>query len=84
MLNFIAQWRRERETIRELSRLSDRELADLGVARSDIKAVAGGALVADHGDMLTELPPVTALFGADATDTLAPSWAAHNRRSLAA
>ncbi len=40
MLNFIASWRREREAVRELSRLSDRELADLGIARSDIRAVA--------------------------------------------
>lgn len=33
-------WRRYRDTVAELSRLSDRELADLGVYRSEIHAVA--------------------------------------------
>ena len=39
MLNFIASWRREREAVRELSRLSDRELDDLGIGRADIQAL---------------------------------------------
>ena len=77
MLNFIANWRREREAVRELSRLSDRELADLGIARSDIRAVAEGAALAVRGEAAT----ITALRSADA---FAPSWGAHNRRSLAA
>ncbi|MBP0614768.1 DUF1127 domain-containing protein [Jiella mangrovi] len=33
-------WRRYRETVNELNRLSHRELADLGIARTDIPAVA--------------------------------------------
>ena len=33
-------WRRYRETVSELSRLSNRELADLGINRSDIHRVA--------------------------------------------
>ena len=36
----IAAWRRYRESVRELSRLSDRELSDLGIARGDIEFVA--------------------------------------------
>ncbi len=36
----IAAWRRYRESVRELSRLSDRELSDLGIGRGDIEAVA--------------------------------------------
>jgi uncharacterized protein YjiS (DUF1127 family) len=32
-------WRRFRESVRELSRLSDRELNDLGIGRSDIEEV---------------------------------------------
>ena len=32
-------WRRFRESVRELSRLSDRELNDLGIGRSDIVTV---------------------------------------------
>ena len=33
-------WRRYRETVSELSRLSNRELSDLGISRSDIPYVA--------------------------------------------
>ena len=33
-------WRRERETLSELRRLSDRDLFDLGICPSDIRAVA--------------------------------------------
>ena len=33
-------WRRYRETVNELSRLSNRELNDLGITRSDIATVA--------------------------------------------
>jgi uncharacterized protein YjiS (DUF1127 family) len=33
-------WRRYRETVSELDRLSNRELADLGIARGDIPFVA--------------------------------------------
>ena len=33
-------WRRYRETVSELSRLSNRELQDLGISRSDIPNVA--------------------------------------------
>ncbi len=33
-------WRRYRASVRELSQLSDRELADLGINRGDIEIVA--------------------------------------------
>jgi uncharacterized protein YjiS (DUF1127 family) len=33
-------WRRYRETVNELNRLSQRELADLGISRGDINSVA--------------------------------------------
>jgi uncharacterized protein YjiS (DUF1127 family) len=33
-------WRRYRETVSELDRLSNRELADLGITRNDIPFVA--------------------------------------------
>jgi len=36
----LAQARRARSTIKELSKLSDRELNDIGIARGDIWAVA--------------------------------------------
>ena len=35
----ITEWRRYRTSVRELSLLSDRELADLGINRGDIVAV---------------------------------------------
>ncbi|MCW6511131.1 DUF1127 domain-containing protein [Lichenifustis flavocetrariae] len=37
-------WRRFRESVRELSRLSDRELNDLGIGRSDIATVVRQSL----------------------------------------
>lgn len=37
-------WRRFRESVRELSRLSDRELNDLGIGRSDIVSVVKHSL----------------------------------------
>ena len=40
----INQWRRYRVSVRELSRLSDRELNDLGIGRGDIEYVARKAV----------------------------------------
>jgi uncharacterized protein YjiS (DUF1127 family) len=36
----IAAWKRYNRTVAELSQLSSRELADLGIARGDINRVA--------------------------------------------
>lgn len=36
----IRQWKRYRDTFNELSRLSDRELADLGIFRADIQRLS--------------------------------------------
>lgn len=38
--NWIGAWKRYRVAIRELESLSDRELADLGIARGEIELVA--------------------------------------------
>ena len=40
ILSKIRTYNRYRETVRELARLSDRGLADLGIARHDIARVA--------------------------------------------
>ena len=40
LLAGINRWIRYRETVRQLSDLTDRELRDLGIHRSDIAAVA--------------------------------------------
>lgn len=37
-------WRKFRQTVNELSRMSNRELADLGIARADIHSVARQAV----------------------------------------
>jgi uncharacterized protein YjiS (DUF1127 family) len=46
MLTSIArlfnEWKRHSEARRELSHLSDRELADIGITRSDIDRIALG------------------------------------------
>ena len=36
----IQEWRRYRASIRELTRLTDRELHDLGIVRADIEHIA--------------------------------------------
>ena len=35
-LNYLATWREHRNTIKELNRLTDAELRDIGIARADI------------------------------------------------
>lgn len=42
LIQNFRNWRRYRETVNELSRLSTRELNDLGINRSDIPGVARG------------------------------------------
>ena len=40
LLSGLNRWLRYRDTVRQLSRLSDHELGDLGIHRGDIRAVA--------------------------------------------
>jgi uncharacterized protein YjiS (DUF1127 family) len=40
LLRNYRNWRRYRDTVRELSRLSNRELSDLGISRAEIETVA--------------------------------------------
>jgi uncharacterized protein YjiS (DUF1127 family) len=40
LIRFLQRWRRYNRSLRELSRLSDRELADIGLTRGDISAVS--------------------------------------------
>jgi len=39
-IRYVQSWRQYGTTVRELSNLNDRELADLGITRSDIPHVA--------------------------------------------
>ena len=40
LIRMFRAWRSYDRSVRELSRLNDRELADIGISRSDIHAVA--------------------------------------------
>ena len=40
LVNFIQSWKSYNRSLSELNRLGDRELADIGISRSDIPRVA--------------------------------------------
>src|ERR1700730_2992835 len=42
IINFLRSWRRYNASLTELNQLGDRELADIGISRSDIPRVAWG------------------------------------------
>jgi uncharacterized protein YjiS (DUF1127 family) len=43
LVRFLREWKRYNQSLNELSRLGDRELADIGISRSDIPRVAWNA-----------------------------------------
>lgn len=43
LVRFIQSWKNYNRSLSELSRLGDRELADIGVSRSDIPRLAWNA-----------------------------------------
>jgi uncharacterized protein YjiS (DUF1127 family) len=43
IIRLIREWRRYQQSVNELNRLGDRELADIGISRSDIPRVAWSA-----------------------------------------
>ena len=43
LVRLIREWKRYNRSVLELSRLGDRELADIGISRSDIQRVAWNA-----------------------------------------
>jgi uncharacterized protein YjiS (DUF1127 family) len=40
LIHLFRSWRRYEASLRELSRLGDRELADIGISRSDIPRIS--------------------------------------------
>ena len=40
IVKFLRSWRQYNASLRELSQLGDRELADIGISRSDIPRIA--------------------------------------------
>lgn len=43
LVRFVQEWKRYSRSVRELSRLDDRELADIGLNRSEIERAAWSA-----------------------------------------
>ena len=43
----LADWRRYRETVQQLSQLSDRNLDDIGVSRNDIEHIVRHSLAVE-------------------------------------
>ena len=39
-IRLVRTWSRYNESVRELARLNDRELADIGISRSEIQTIA--------------------------------------------
>ena len=79
----LATWRQYRASLRELSRLSDRELDDLGIGRADLRAVASGAPVMTSEEVD---PVIAARHAAPAAghDSPGPVWTSRRPVSLAA
>jgi uncharacterized protein YjiS (DUF1127 family) len=48
MLTAVADWRRRQTVIREMEMLTDRDLADIGLTRSDLPRVFDPEFAADH------------------------------------
>lgn len=44
IIRFLREWRRYNQSLNELARLGDRDLADIGISRSDIPRVAWDAV----------------------------------------
>ncbi len=43
IVRLVSEWRHYNQSLSELNRLGDRELADIGISRSDIPRIAWGA-----------------------------------------
>ena len=43
LVRLVREWKRYNRSLSELNRLGDRELADIGISRSDIQRVAWNA-----------------------------------------
>ena len=44
IIRYIRDWQRYGRDVQELSRMSDHELADIGISRCDIRRIAQGAI----------------------------------------
>ena len=67
MLTTLKTWYQRRETMRQLSGLSDRALADIGILRADIGTVIRRAAV--DANPVSKPRPLAARAGSQATVT---------------
>ena len=82
MLNMIKDWRRERSAVSQLARLSDRELADLGIQRREIKAVARFASAMTRNEVAAVVDP--SVFADEGSRHVEPAHTVYRPTSLAA
>ena len=54
IVNFLHAWRRYNASLHELYQLGDRELADIGITRSDIPRIAWDTPTAEHPPRKTD------------------------------
>ena len=80
----LATWRQYRTSLRELSRLNDRELEDLGIGRADLRAVASGAPVMTTEEIDASLTTRSDPAAPVGNDLPSLAWTAHRPASLAA
>ncbi len=76
MFNAIATWVQRNRSIRELSALSDRELADIGIVRGDIMAVVTQGHM-HHDEVAAVVSPRQTLsrLGGEQTTSVVESFA---------
>ena len=67
LINFLQAWRRYNTSLRELYQLGDRELADIGMRRGDIRYVFDEAFVAGAERARSTRPLVAANSNEDRT-----------------
>ena len=84
MLNMISNWRRRRSAVSQLSRLADRELADLGIQRQDIKAVARLASVTSRDEVAAVVEPPFVFADLGTSRRVEPANTVYRPTSLAA
>ena len=66
MFKVFATWRSRRQAIRELSSLSDRELADIGVIRGEIESMVRQGPDMHRSNAEASAPGRSARVGSDA------------------
>ncbi len=76
MIKAITNWVQRNRSVRELSSLSDRELADIGIARGDIETlVRGGRMHSDEVAAVVSPRQTLSRLGGEQTTSVVESFA---------